>query len=430
MIPFLTINISSLLNKLSTTKNHSEHAQTNPSHRIIRDLSSLKNKAKKRRDNVQSGLIEVAKQAWHNSQGEKLDVLASACRRSLACGKDGLPDNVQLIQVNSNHSPDYGALTLGDVSENSWDGLLSLAEREECDEWVHDWPADWLGDLEFVPQLLIELCILGLPIQVGTNKSWVNLISERWWLNAVVVFHVHKSIVNILDIAKDSLAVVTSNVGVLGLLAVLAIVALDVEQWLWSLRVAEGDFSQASLNDKLLVLWLILGSLDGTLNLLLHSLHVVVATSCLSSHASVSSPGLEEVGLGKVAQWLTRMLSWSSAELVVNLIVEILRQGIIVRLIWVASCGDQLLQLNSGDKILILWSHETVVLGQEEDLVVALGPLCILKQECRTLLLGKILQLLWMSDNVGTGLTVTWTLWHSWGACWWHAGNRWNTLLL
>ncbi len=97
--------------------------------------------------------------------------------------------------------------------------------------------------------------------------------------------------------------------------------------------------------DKNFITRIQLGSLDGTLNLLFHALHMVVATTILSpSHASVTTARLKQVGLREVAEWLLRILPHSSTYLVVDLVVKVLRERDVgVLFIGVASSRHELL---------------------------------------------------------------------------------------
>ena len=143
-----------------------------------------------------------------------------------------------------------------------------------------------------------------------------------------------------------------------------------------------------------------LGSLDGALNLLLHSLHVVVTTTRMSAACSIATTGLEKVGLSKLVQRLTGVLSWGTTDLSVNLVVKVLGQLSIRRLLVDATSGSkELLQLNASDEVLVLGSHEAVVLGQQEDLVVALGAFCFFSEEVGTLLIGQLHHLVGLGDG-------------------------------
>lgn len=63
----------------------------------------------------------------------------------------------------------------------------------------------------------------------------------------------------------------------------MALLPFDVKKRLWSLGVAEGNLAQTALDDELLVLGLELRRFNRTLDLLLHSLHMVVAIDMLPS---------------------------------------------------------------------------------------------------------------------------------------------------
>lgn len=186
-----------------------------------------------------------------------------------------------------------------------------------------------------------------------------------------MVLHLHESAVDVFEIAQYCLPIKGVAVQVLRFAsitavwsAVVTVLPLDVEKWLGRLCITEGDLAQTSLNDKLLILWLSLGSLDSSLNLLLHALHVIVATSVLSSAShAIAAARLEEVRLSKVVGWLVRILTRCPTDLREDLVVEVLiehRFGSL--LVNTTSRRHELLQLNASDKILVLGCHQTVVL--------------------------------------------------------------------
>jgi hypothetical protein len=84
-----------------------------------------------------------------------------------------------------------------------------------------------------------------------------------------------------------------------------------------------------------------------------------------------------------------------------NLVVEILGQSRIrSMLIGVASGSNELLQLDTSNEVLILRCHETIILRQQEYLVVTLRPLRIFQEEGGSLLLRKVSKLLGVGDNM------------------------------
>jgi hypothetical protein len=175
--------------------------------------------------------------------------------------------------------------------------------------------------------------------------------------------------------------------------------SLNVKQRSRGLRVAECNLSEAALDNQLLRLRSGLGSFDSTLNLLLHSLHVVVASAAMSA-SSEPVVGLEQVGLSELVGRLLRVLSRSATDLTEDLVVEVLGNGCLgSSLVEVTGRGHQLLQLDASDEILVLGCHQTVVLCQLRDLVVALSTFGVLFEEGRTLCFGKLEQLLGMRDD-------------------------------
>jgi len=140
-----------------------------------------------------------------------------------------------------------------------------------------------------------------------------------------------------------------------------------------------------------------------TSDLLFHPLHMVVAASRVVSAASiaVSAAGLKEVGLSELVQWLTRTAAWRTSDLGEDLIVEILGELLLAAqfVVNASSGGQKLLQLNAGDEILILRSHQTVVLAQQENLVVAFRPVGLFRQISLSLFWRHLHHLLGLSDG-------------------------------
>src|SRR4051794_8150346 len=106
----------------------------------------------------------------------------------------------------------------------------------------------------------------------------------------MVVLELHQRRVHLLYIAKDSppvqsvraAKVLVSAGGAVNIGT--ALLAFKVKQGLGSFGVAERDLAEASLDDQLLILGLLLGRLNSALDLLLHPLHVVFGPSVVSPH--------------------------------------------------------------------------------------------------------------------------------------------------
>ena len=95
------------------------------------------------------------------------------------------------------------------------------------------------------------------------------------------------------------------------------------------------------------------------------------------------------------------MLAVAATDLAVDLVVEVLGEVIIGSLIdGVASGSNQLLELDPRDKVLVLRRHEAVILGEHEDLVVALSTACLLFQIRILLLIIQLGQLRGMREKV------------------------------
>jgi hypothetical protein len=216
-----------------------------------------------------------------------------------------------------------------------------------------------------------------------------------------VVLHLHQGLVNILNVAKGGFAVCNAELSdSLLVRSALTVGTLKAQERAGSLRVAESNLTQTALNNQLSVLWSGLGSLNGTLNLLLHSLHVVVTTTSMPATCSVAATSLEKVCLSKLVQGLARVLSRGTTDLSVDLVVKVLGELSIRRLLVDATSSSQeLLQLNASDEILVLRGHEAVILGQQENLVVALSALGLFCEEVCTLFVRQLHHLVGLSNR-------------------------------
>ena len=111
-----------------------------------------------------------------------------------------------------------------------------------------------------------------------------------------MIFHLHEGCVYTFD-APELALTVTAGDGPVGaarpIRIAAAVVALDVKQWLWRFGVAERDLSETALDDKLLVLGLVLCGLDSALDLLFHTLHVVLGPAVMATHSALTTASLE-----------------------------------------------------------------------------------------------------------------------------------------
>ena len=309
-----------------------------------------------------------------------------------------MTNNVQPIKMDDDHRHDSDALLLVDMTEETRNDLLALGVRQNLDEGVRClcMRVDRLHDLGGLPKLLVQRLDLRAPLHVCLDSLRVAVLVDGGRHGSLVILHLHQSQVDTLDVAQRILAI--GNRG-LGLRLVACLRAFDVEERSRCLGIAESNLAKATLNNKLLRLGPGLCRLDRTLDLLLHTLHVVVTTSAVPP---IAKPivGLEQVGLGKLVRRLLRVLAWCTTNLTEDLIVEVLGDGSLgASFIDVASRGHQLLQLNAGDEVLVLGCHQAVVLGQLRNLVVALGALRIFFEESCTVGLGQIEKLFGMSDD-------------------------------
>lgn len=166
--------------------------------------------------------------------------------------------------------------------------------------------------------------------------------------------------------------------------------SLNIKKRSWGLGIAEGNLAQATFDDQLSGLGAGLGSLNGALNLLLHPLHVVVASAAIPS-SSKSVVGLEQIRLCELAGWLLGVLAWSTADLAEDLVVEVFRDcSLRASLIEVARGGHELLELDSSNEVLVLRCHQAVVLSKKSNLVVSLRTLGVFLEKSGTFRLGKL----------------------------------------
>ena len=180
-------------------------------------------------------------------------------------------------------------------------------------------------DVEGGPELVVEGGHFVAPGDVGFDYFRGAVFSWGWREVALVVFEFHEGGVHCFDVAEGCFAV--GDRGGFGrLLAhfVLGVWSLDVEEWAWSLGVAEGDLAERAFHDEGLVLGSSFCGLDCASDLLLHALDVVIATSRMMSAASipVATTGLKEVSLRELIQWLTGSTSRRSANLRIDLVIK------------------------------------------------------------------------------------------------------------
>lgn len=82
------------------------------------------------------------------------------------------------------------------------------------------------------------------------------------------------------------------------------------------------------------------------------------------------------------------MLAGTTTDLVVYLVIEILRKARISSMLnGIASGGNELLQLDSRDEVLVLRGHQSIVPGKQKYLVVSLGSLSLVQEKCCATLL-------------------------------------------
>lgn len=157
-----------------------------------------------------------------------------------------------------------------------------------------------------------------------------------------MVFHLHQCEINRFDVAQSLLTIGNGRLVVLWKLVV-GLRPLQIEERSRSFRVAECNLAQATFHNKLSRLGSGFGSFNGTLNLLLHPLHMVVSTAAIPA-SSKSVIGLEKVSLSECVRRLLRVLTRSTTNLAEDLVIEIFSNGSFwAFLIQVSSCSHQLL---------------------------------------------------------------------------------------
>lgn len=257
---------------------------------------------------------------------------------------------------------------------------------------------DGLHNLGVEPQLLVESLNPRSPFHVCLDGFGRAVFLNWHWHGAFMVFHLHQRLVHSLNVTKRLFTICDRGSSVSWELVV-GFRSLEVEQWSWRLGIAECNLSKTALDDELFGFWPCFGSLDRPLNLLLHALHVVVASAAMSTGAK-PVVRLEEIGLRKLACWLLGVVAWSAPDLAEDLVVKVLCNGSFrAPLFQVSSRRHQLLQLDTSDEVLVLRRHETIVLCQESNLVISLRPLCVFFKKSSTLGLGQLKELLRMGND-------------------------------
>lgn len=222
------------------------------------------------------------------------------------------------------------------------------------------------------------------------------LLIRWWWHFSFVIFEPHERRVQIFDVPKRGLAV--GRLGRMVLANVRGIWTLDVKKRSRRLGVAKGDLSKRAFDDERLVLRTRLRSLDSASDLLFHPLHMIITAARVmpTTTITIATACLEEVCLSELVQRLAGAASWGTTYLSIDLVVEILGQLLLAaRLIVDATRGSQqLLKLDPGNEVLVLGRHETIVLAQEEDLVISLGTFGFFSHVCLSVFWSHVHHLL------------------------------------
>jgi hypothetical protein len=253
-------------------------------------------------------------------------------------------------------------------------------------------------DLDILPQLLVQRFNLCAPLHVALDCFRWAILVDRRWQGTIVVLYMHQSHINSLNGAQSVFAMGHGGLGVLQVL-ISSIRPLEVQERPGSLGIAESDLAQTAFDDKLLALGLSFGSLNSTLNLLLHALHVVVTASSLPARTK-SAVRLEEVGLRKLVGRLMWVLTRGATNLAEHLIVKVFSNGSLRALLFeIASSGHELLQLDASDEVLVLGCHESVVLRKKCNFVIALSTFGIFLEIGCSFLCRKCHELFGVGNN-------------------------------
>jgi hypothetical protein len=114
---------------------------------------------------------------------------------------------------------------------------------------------------------------------------------------------------------------------------------------------------------------------------------------------SITTARLKEISLRELVERLSRSTSWLSSNLSIHLVIEIFSNLLFAsRLVIDASGrGKELLKLDTGNEVLVLRSHEAVVLAKKKDLMVPLCSLGFFGKICLTLICAHVHHLLGLS---------------------------------
>src|SRR6266566_8956532 len=166
-------------------------------------------------------------------------------------------DNVELIEMHNDHGEDGGALLVGHMPEDAGNCLLPLGKREECDEGMDRRLTNWLVNFKLAPEPCVQLLHRLRPPDIALHEVQVRVAGDRGRHFAVVILHLHQSIVNLLDISEDSFPVNAMSWRVDGPMSAArsvdvgsALASLDIEQGFGRLRVAERDLAQAPFDNQ------------------------------------------------------------------------------------------------------------------------------------------------------------------------------------
>lgn len=170
---------------------------------------------------------------------------------------------------------------------------------------------DGFHHLQLYPELLLEHLHLVGPSGLLFCRDLDGGV-VRLGHPTLLILHSHQGRVDVLDLSKRPSTIALArhvrlrppfrsrstharwSIGIL-----VAIGPFDVEHLPRRLDVAERYLAETALDDELVVFGLQLGRLDRSLHLLLHPLHVHVATTLLASadHAAMPGSSLEEIRL-------------------------------------------------------------------------------------------------------------------------------------
>jgi hypothetical protein len=127
-----------LLDEFGARDEHGEHADANFSADNSRDAYAVQDQAYKPDDGPKRCFIDVGEEGRHHSGAEEFDFIAHGGRKRRAGdeGGEGVPNDVEAIEVDGEESEKSQALLIVEVAKDARNSFLAFGWAQELNEWV------------------------------------------------------------------------------------------------------------------------------------------------------------------------------------------------------------------------------------------------------------------------------------------------------